>query len=460
MNVKLHRNILFDLFVIVLDFGLVFFACETAYKVLSSVMDVPPPSTATVFVYAGFVLFMFYTYDFYTKIIRNRYELLLSVAITVLAADAAAIIFDRVFMINTVSPYYYFIVPFIMFCYLGFSKIIMLRVIRRIEGPEKLLIIESDDIDNSLARKVKYSYIELYDAWYIQIDVNNQDDIDDLIHNKFKLYDCLFISNAIPSELRDYLISKAMSMDKGVYVLPGLYDIGIMNSEMVQFDDTPLLRINKLGLTKLQRIIKRAADIIVSVFALIVSSPILIACAIAIKLDSPGPVFYRQVRLTRYQKPFKIYKFRTMVQDAEKATGAVLAADNDPRITKVGRVLRSLRLDELPQFFNILAGNMSIVGPRPERPEFVSEYLMTIENYDKRFYAKAGLTGLAQVYTRYDTSARDKTLYDILYIKDYSFRLDVKLFLLTLRTMFVKEQSGGVKPAPDYSKTGDNKKKP
>ncbi len=459
MNVKIHKNILLDIFIILLDIGLVILACKASEKLLLNLIGAEPLDSFTIVIYTGSLLFMFYTYDFYTKIIRNKFELLISILISVLVADIAVIIADRILMLNSISPFYYLVIPFFLLLPLGFSKLILLRAIKRIEGPEKLLIIESDKIDNSLARKVKYSYIELYDAWYIQIDTDNPEHIDDLIIDKFPQYDCFFISNAIPSKLRDYLISKAMSMDKGIYVLPGLYDIGIMNSVMVQFDDTPLLKINKLGLTKLQRIVKRAADIIVSTLALIIISPIIIICAFAIKLDSKGPVFYTQERLTRGQKPFRICKFRTMITDAERDTGATLATLDDPRITKVGKLLRSFRLDELPQFFNILSGSMSVVGPRPERPEFVSEYLVTIENYDKRFYAKAGLTGLAQVYMRYGTSAKDKTLYDILYIKDYSLWLDIKLVLLTLKTVFVKEQSGGVKPVPDYQKSTEVTKK-
>ena len=224
-----------------------------------------------------------------------------------------------------------------------------------------------------------------------------------------------------------------------------------MKSDMVQFDDTPALMVSRFGLTKMQSTIKRAFDIILALAGIALSSPIMAICALMIRLDSPGPVIYKQERLTLHRKPFNIFKFRTMRNDAEKETGAVLATDHDPRITKVGRALRSLRLDELPQLFNILGGSMSIVGPRPERQFFVDEFLEEINNYDKRFFAKAGLTGLAQVYSRYNTDVKDKTLYDLLYIKDYSFWLDIKLILLTVKTMFVKESSQGVVEAPDYA---------
>lgn len=145
-----------------------------------------------------------------------------------------------------------------------------------------------------------------------------------------------------------------------------------------------------------------------------------------------------------------ICKFRTMRADAEKMSGPVLAADDDPRITRSGRILRMTRLDELPQLFNILLGDMSIVGPRPERPFFVDQFCDEIEDYDKRLSVKAGLTGYAQVYARYDTEAADKLLYDLIYIREYSFLLDLKIILLTVKTIFTKEASDGVKEAPDW----------
>ena len=143
-----------------------------------------------------------------------------------------------------------------------------------------------------------------------------------------------------------------------------------------------------------------------------------------------------------------------MKEDAEKTTGAVLASEDDLRITKIGKFLRSTRFDETPQFFNVLFGQMSIVGPRPERPFFVEKYIKEVENYDKRFFAKAGLTGLAQVYARYETTVKDKIIYDLLYIKDYSFFKDIKLILLTLKIMFVKSSAEGVREKKSYAMSG------
>ena len=158
--------------------------------------------------------------------------------------------------------------------------------------------------------------------------------------------------------------------------------------------------------------------------------------ALAVKLCDGGDIIYRQKRLTIDNREFYIYKFRSMIADAEKSGVPQLAKDYDNRITPVGRVIRSCRIDELPQLFNILKGDMSIVGPRPERPELAKEYEKTIPEFGYRLKVKAGLTGYAQVIGTYDTTPYDKLKMDLMYIENYSFRLDLQLMLMTLKTMF------------------------
>ncbi|SHF52147.1 Sugar transferase involved in LPS biosynthesis (colanic, teichoic acid) [Caldanaerobius fijiensis DSM 17918] len=167
--------------------------------------------------------------------------------------------------------------------------------------------------------------------------------------------------------------------------------------------------------------------------------------ALLIKLTSPGPIIYKQVRITEKNREFNIYKFRTMYKDAEKLTGPVLATDDDPRITKVGKILRAARLDELPQLFNVLKGEMSFVGPRPERPFFVAQFEKQHPTYTYRHNVKAGITGLAQVLGKYTTDFDDKLRFDLMYITNYSIWLDIKIILLTIKTAFMKEASSGVK---------------
>ncbi len=455
MNIKLHRNPLFDVLIILCDIAAVFVSYLITRSVLNTILDAGELDVYLLALFTGLLLFMFFSYEMYTKVIRNKYELCLSVGLSVIVADAVVFVVKSIAHLPHVSDLYFLLMPVVLIVILMVSKLVVLVLVKKFEGVSKLLVIESKDVENNLARKVKYSYLDLYEAWYLMIDVNDQQEIDDLINRKFDDYASIFISPSIPDTLRDLLISRAVSKGMGIYILPDLYNINVMNSEVVQFDDTPALRISAYGLTKLERVFKRMFDILVASIAILITSPVMLVCAAAIKLDSKGPVIYKQERLTIHQKPFYIRKFRTMRNDAEKETGAVLSVNNDPRITRVGKVLRQFRLDELPQFFNILSGSMSIVGPRPERPEFIRQFLQDIPNYDKRFFAKAGLTGLAQVYAKYETTPKDKLLFDILYIRDYSFWLDIKLVLLTLKIIFIKESSDGVKPIPDYSKQAE-----
>jgi exopolysaccharide biosynthesis polyprenyl glycosylphosphotransferase len=187
--------------------------------------------------------------------------------------------------------------------------------------------------------------------------------------------------------------------------------------------------------------VKRMLDMAISIVGVVFTAPLMALIAVAVKMDSKGPVFYKQTRVGRAGKFFQIYKFRTMRQDAEVASGPVWAKENDPRITRLGQFLRTTHLDELPQFFNVLRGEMSLVGPRPERPYFVDEFRKTIPNYDKRLYAKPGVTGLAQVKRRYDESLADvkkKLRYDVLYVEKMCPLMDVKLMFMTLGTMIFR----------------------
>lgn len=206
----------------------------------------------------------------------------------------------------------------------------------------------------------------------------------------------------------------------------------------------PMLRVARYNPTPEYLIGKRIFDIVVAGIALIIFSPIMIILAIIIRMDG-GTAFYRQKRLTKDGKVFEILKFRSMRMDAEKDGVARLSSgDADPRITKVGRFIRAVRFDELPQLFNILAGDMSIVGPRPERPEIAKEYKKTLPEFDLRLQCKCGLTGFAQVYGKYNTTPYDKLLMDLMYIANPSMAEDLKICFATVKILFEKESTQGV----------------
>ncbi|MBP3300559.1 MAG: exopolysaccharide biosynthesis polyprenyl glycosylphosphotransferase [Clostridia bacterium] len=247
----------------------------------------------------------------------------------------------------------------------------------------------------------------------------------------------------VHSEMRNKLIKYCFEQDIRAYSTTKVSDILIRGAEQLHVFDTPLLLYRNIGLTMEQRFFKRLMDIVISSIMLIIASPFLLISALAVKLYDGGPVFFLQDRCTIGGKVFKIHKFRSMVVDAEKY-GAQLATEKDPRITPVGRILRATRLDELPQLIDILVGNMSLVGPRPERPEITEQYCKEIPEFKYRLKVQGGLTGYAQLYGKYNTSAYDKLQLDLMYVQNYSLLLDLRLILLTLKIMFMRESTEGV----------------
>ena len=238
----------------------------------------------------------------------------------------------------------------------------------------------------------------------------------------------------VPAELRNDLLKYCCGHRLRAYIAPKISDILMRGGDELRLFDTPLILCRNEGLSPEQRFVKRGFDLLISAVLLLLLSPVMLICALMIRLEDGGPVFYRQRRLTRDGKEFEVLKFRSMIQDAEADGKPVLAADNDARITRTGRVLRRFRLDELPQLLNILRGEMSLVGPRPERPELAAEYAKKYPEFPYRLQVKAGLTGYAQVTGTYDTEPIDKLKMDLMYIEQYSLVLDIQILLLTLKT--------------------------
>ena len=226
--------------------------------------------------------------------------------------------------------------------------------------------------------------------------------------------------------------------------MPKISDIILMGADRIHIFDTPFMLSKGYTLSFDQLLAKRALDLMLAVPAFIITSPVMLITAVAVKLYDGGPVLYKQVRLTRHDRKFEIYKFRSMVVDAESDGIAKLARENDDRITPVGRIIRATRIDELPQLFNILKGDMSFAGPRPERPEIMEEYCKEIPEFAFRTRVKAGLTGYAQVYGKYNTTPYDKLKLDLFYISNYSMWTDIKLILMTLKIVLKKDATEGV----------------
>ncbi len=248
----------------------------------------------------------------------------------------------------------------------------------------------------------------------------------------------------ITTEERNEILKYCYARSIRVYIMPKITDVILLGAEELHLFDTPILLTREYSLSLEQRFMKRTIDIVCSLILLIIASPIMLVTATVIKLYDRGPVLYKQVRCTRDQREFYIMKFRSMRVDAEKDGVARLAQKNDSRITPIGKFIRKVRIDELPQLINILKGDMSFIGPRPERPEIIAQYLEIMPEFAFRMKVKAGLAGYAQVYGKYNTTPYDKLKLDLTYIENYSLWMDIQLMLLTLKILFWPDSTEGV----------------
>lgn len=262
-------------------------------------------------------------------------------------------------------------------------------------------------------------------------------DIPDLIR-KFNVRNILLAVDSEQKETILKVVSLSTGFDVSIKIIPDMYDIISGQARTNQIYGFPLIEIMPHIMQPWEESAKRLMDIVVSLAILTLSSPLWVFIGIAIKMNSPGPLVYSQERVGKDGKIFRMHKFRSMYHDAEAKTGPVWATTNDPRVTRVGRFLRKTRLDEIPQFMDVLRGDMSLVGPRPERPHFVEELSKEIPLYKRRLVVKPGITGWAQVKQGYDTSIEDvksKVRYDLFYIENMSFRMDIKILIITFYTM-------------------------
>lgn len=344
--------------------------------------------------------------------------------------------------------------PMLMLTVVEFAVAIALiflftTVYHKLYAPHDMLLIYGHKRGVSLkikmdSRKDKYNISKL-----ISVEEGYE-----AIINEIPKHDAVIL-NDVPAELRNDILKFCYQYRVRTYVAPKLTDVMLRGARNITLFDTPLLLVKGTGLTPAQRVAKRTMDILLGSVALIIAAIPMVIVALAIKLEDGGPVFFKQKRMTRGGREFDILKFRSMIVDAEKYSGAVLAAGDDPRITKVGKIIRATRLDELPQIINIVKGDMSIVGPRPERKVIADEYCKDIPEFAYRLKVRGGLTGYAQIYGKYNTSAYDKLRLDLMYIENYSLLLDIKLIILTLRIIFSKDSTEGIDVAQENQKKAE-----
>lgn len=293
------------------------------------------------------------------------------------------------------------------------------------------------------------------DKYVVEAELSYKESLS-VIERAIEQYDAVLL-NDVPSAFRNKILKVCFDHGKKVYFTPKISDILIKESEELNLFDTPLFFARNGGMNIIQRILKRGMDILVSSLGIVITSPLMLVAAVAIHAYDKGPVFYKQTRCTLGGKEFRVMKFRSMIVDAEKDGKARLATEHDERITPVGKVIRATRIDELPQFFNVLKGEMSMVGPRPERPEIIREYCETVPEFAYRTKVKAGLTGYAQVYGKYNTTSYDKLKLDLLYVSKCSILLDIQLILLTLKVIFLKESTEGLEEGQTTAGNKDSK---
>ena len=263
------------------------------------------------------------------------------------------------------------------------------------------------------------------------------------VAERMAAYDAVIIGD-IPCQARNHILKYCFEHSIRTYMLPKISDIIMRGADDINLFDSPLLLARNQGFTFEQKAMKRMMDIVLSFIGIVVTSPLMLITALAILIQDGAPVIHKQTRLTMGGKEFCVYKFRSMIKNAEKDGVARLSAEKDVRVTPVGRIIRRVRLDELPQLFNILKGEMSLVGPRPERPQIAAEYREYMPEFDYRLKVKGGLTGFAQIYGKYNTTPYDKLKLDLMYIENYSLRLDLKLIFMTFKILFMKESTEGV----------------
>ena len=358
------------------------------------------------------------------------------------------------------TKHFYSIVPIIAMSAIDIAIIAIWSPVasllyRVVYPPRKVLMVFAERWSEGILEK----FNSRADCFHVEEKINVTEGLE-TIYKKCHLYEAVIICD-VPSETRNKILKYCYDNSIRTYTTPKISDVIMRSSEEIHLFDTPLLLSRNVGLTAEQRFMKRFFDIVLSVIALLIFWPFMAIIALAIKIDDGGPVFFKQDRVTMNGKVFSILKFRSMIVDAEKNGAVIPAIDNDPRITKVGKIIRKIRVDELPQILNILKGEMSIVGPRPERVEHVEKYKKDIPEFKYREKVKAGLTGIAQVYGKYNTSAYDKLKLDLMYIQNYKVLLDIELIIQTVKILFEKESTEGfdksTAKSEENTKTEENK---
>lgn len=396
--------------------------------------------------YALYMVAFVYLYGGMKYAYFQKGQLILSQTLGTLIANA--VMYIQIIMVFKMFPLP-IVWPMVVVSVFDFFVILILNQVsdgmfKRMFPPKRLLLICDLNYKDNLIRKISGRK----DLYEVSRCVSSEESLEQL---KEEVQDCdAMMLYGIEEQKRNALVKYCYEKSIRIYVAPEISDILLRGADRVHSFDTPFMLLRNYGLSFEQRIIKRLMDIVISGVMLVIASPFMLVTALAIKLEDHGPALFKQERVTLNGRKFYIYKFRSMIVDAEK-NGAQFSSKNDSRITKVGKIIRATRLDELPQLLNILKGDMSIVGPRPERQQYIDEFCEETPEFIYRLKVKAGLTGYAQIYGKYNTTPLDKLKLDLMYIESYSILLDIRLIFLTLKIMFMKESTEGVEDGQNHA---------
>lgn len=305
--------------------------------------------------------------------------------------------------------------------------------------PENCIIITSSQ--RSLNEVIKG--IRKYKLQYKVTKIADYRDV--CLKDYIKQHDTVFVYD-VPIKERTAIVEFCYQNMKNVFFNPDMHDVIETNSKHVILDDVSMFGNYSKGLTLEQKCVKRVSDIIISIIALIITSPLMLIATIAIKIEDGGSIIFKQNRATQGGKIFSVYKLRTMKEDVENYS----VVENDERVTKVGKFLRKYRIDEIPQFINVLKGDMSVVGPRPEMLANIFNYTSVLPEFEYRLRVKAGITGYAQIAGKYNTSPKDKLILDLMYIEEYSLWLDIKLLFQTVLVVLKKDSTEAFKKEENF----------
>jgi len=415
-----------------LYFAFIFASGELqGFQIATLVILFPMVSLATVFIFSGLGLYSTQRLGF-MAVIRSMVTGVLGLTLfsLIFAFWTRTLIFQRTL---------FFAAPLFQLLLLLSWRLLYWRLEMWISGQKRLLVIGNRFEANQVLAKI----LSLPGALFEIVAVIDTADIASLPLWLGKA-DSVMITGSLGMELKNRVLRLCFDQETEVFIVPDLYEIMLTRAAMTQVNDIPVIECHDMKLTFQQFFIKRCFDLLTAFVLLLPAIPLIAFSALVITLTSGGPVFYRQERVGLNGKLFTLYKLRTMINDAEEVSGPVFSTEEDDRVTPIGRFLRATRIDELPQLYNVLKGDLSIVGPRPERPFFVKQFQEEMDDYKLRHMVKPGITGLAQVAGFYSTNTNDKLRYDLYYITDYSLLLDFRILLQTIPALFNREASRGI----------------